>query len=117
MLTEYLLPDKSPASVLNFAHATCVAPGAKVWGTTGLMEPPSTAGRDLLPVCSSISCQSSQENFAGWEPVFRNVTSAVMRLPACTNLVSSAATPVTLVSCWEGCDGAVLRLRPGSLAK
>ena len=33
------------------------------------------------------------------EPVFRNVTSAVMRLPARTNLVSSATTPATLVSC------------------
>jgi hypothetical protein len=32
MFTEYLLPDKSPASTLNFAHVTCVAPAAKVSG-------------------------------------------------------------------------------------
>jgi hypothetical protein len=30
MFTEYLLPDKSPAPTLNFAHVTCVAPAAKV---------------------------------------------------------------------------------------
>jgi hypothetical protein len=32
MFTAYLLPDKSPASTLNFAHVTCVAPAAKLSG-------------------------------------------------------------------------------------
>ncbi|HYY29017.1 MAG TPA: hypothetical protein VE860_13780 [Chthoniobacterales bacterium] len=49
MFTEYCLLDKSPGSVLKFAHATCVSPGTKLAGLLkGVDIAPFSTGRRFV---------------------------------------------------------------------
>ena len=97
MFKEYL--SSGNAATLHFTQATCVSPGAKVLASPQRTRPPYASGHNWPPVCSPISCQSWQQNVAGRDPIFRNVTSAVMKVPSYTNLVTSAVRPATFVSC------------------
>ena len=83
MFKEYL--SSETAATLNFTQATCVSPGAKVLTSPQRTRPPYASGHHWPPVCSPIRCQSWQQNVAGRDPPFRNVTSAVR--------------PATFVSC------------------